>query len=307
MVSQRALTIIILLVTALAGRSEEARAAPTQNSDVGSLSEARKSFENLRDAKGTKSESAPNPLSALVLPDLNVAADGPKPARRAQPATPQKSRNWLVDGVLGSAQVRNYSLGQGSTERGPLGSTTGGISGSAPDGQGAAIATEREPPEEQSQQSAQAENAERRPLPNSPVINPLDEFLQSWISPQDRPLLLPSGSGFGGTTTAAIVESGASQAVAAPSRLSENGRKFVPAIQAGDNPYLSIPPSISESKPGQAQLTPPQIPTAIASASSGNPLQPPAAALRASPNKPSGREFGKQDDSGKYFRQLNRF
>lgn len=312
MVFLRNLTIALIVASAIAGQAEEPRVPPAGNSEKGAISEAKKSFEDLREAKAAPREQTPSSLPMLPAPELTITGGHTKPARSSQNLTPKKSQNWLVDGVLGNGRGSNDNLApnradslvrdRGAVEPSDGFSTVESLTNST--GLGSSVDRTLLP--------NSAGKPERRPSSaptQQSAPNPLSDFMQSWISPQDRQLLLPSEIGSGSPTPAVgAIDSNPSSAPLGPAfdRL-ESGRAFESKHTVRDNPYIGGLASVADPRSGQFQT---QVPPASAEnifKPSANPSLNTGDATRLTPNKPAAREFGKQDDNGKYFRQLNRF
>ena len=309
---QRVLSIVTILAFATAGRSEEPRVAPDPSPGSGSISEAKKTFEDLRAVKNEPREGAAKGLPLLSAPELTITAGDAKPIRGVQNLPSKKSKNWLVDGVLGSPTGRTDGLtpNQGESlveDHGAVDATT---TASAlghlerPTGQAAAV--------EASRLSGSAADVDRRsPASNGqpPAINPLNQFMQSWISPQDRQLLLPSEVHGGAATNPAVaIEATSSLVPIGPSFSGSDPIRPVDSKnQIRDNPYIGGQPFVPGPELGQITIPAVSAPPETVLRPSNNPSSMTRDAPPPMANKPAPHEFGKQNDNGKYFRQLNRF
>ena len=311
MLSQRVLMIGGLVVLVAAGRAEEPRGASPQTSDRGYISEAQKSFQELRDAKIAPREQTSTGFPSLSTPELTLNRSESKPARGSKNLAPKKSPNWLIEGVLGNDPRRTENLTSNRADSFARGA--GIVDPNNPASESVDLdpamglsSLVQEPSPLNSGSEAERRNSEPHTKAQAP--NPLSEFMNSWISAQDRQLLLPNE-----TRTASL--SGVSEtrnsspprALGRPELSMDAHRSLDVKDPVRDNPYIVVQPTGLSPR-----LEPSRDSTTLAASeyamrSSTIQAPPVIEAPRPTSNKPAAREFGTQDENGKYFRQLNRF
>jgi hypothetical protein len=267
----------------------------------------------LRDAKNATREQAPSGLPVFLAPELTVGAEGTKPTRNAPTPPSKKNKNWLIDGVLSKGVARPDSSAANRSES--LASELGAVDSS----EAISLTTTKEtsggssPVVTSAQLAASGPEADRRPTAPSfktSATNPLDEFMRSWISPQDRQLLLPTEAWKGDAGGAAVAANASTVSLAQASSTFSGPESAHPSEVTNaprSNPYIGGQSLASDFRAAQIPATTPAVSSDIVLRPSSSPSATVGEAPRPALNKPAVREFGKQDDNGKYFRQLNRF
>jgi len=272
----------------------------------GSISAARKSFDAL-DKKRT-SEDRGAYLPKVVAPELTILSKGSPTVKPRQP-TPV-TKDWLVDGVMGKPSARADSPTAFET-RGSVGGRNKEADDLLLPG---ATKPEADRPGAREINEAPGELDPTGSARPSPAMNPLASFMNSWISTQDRALLIPSAGAEPTAIRPPADSNSQSFGPSVPNKVFGEGGVFAAnAIPSAprENPFLSAggPGAL---RPG-AEVSPglparPPAPSAIRPFDAGwRELSPAAGPVAPSDKSPGPRDLGKRDDEAKYFRQLKRF
>ncbi len=270
---------ILALAVAGAVQAGDPPAAP-----VDPIAAARKEFAAIKTAPGDSGAQSADVLSKPEAASLPAPGSGApeRPIAGANPA-PGGTGNWLVD-AMERKPARSAQAPAGD-EPNPGGLDLIKAMGAEAPGEGAA---------------AKGDPAGRSAAKGEPdsVVNPLDAFMDGWISARDRGLLLPdrrAPSFLGGIESAAPGES----AAGAYPRLG-----FAAGGKDASNPY------IADLNPATAPLAAPEVPTysplAMPDLAGGNPPSGPATKPFEVPRLDM-PDFTQPADDDKYFRQMKRF
>lgn len=291
-------------ISPVIGAAEVGVVAPSPEApEESSIAGAKKSFEML--GRKRTAEERGLDLPKLTAPELNLA--GPSDARAPKPKTPAKpSKGWLVDGVMGPV---------GDPPKPSLGADPSRPELEATAELGQARFVERG--EGVSDLRSLQKDPLKTPRDLGPEIapvaapNPLASFMSSWISSQDRSLLLPaapilpgSADRSGGIAEEIQARSLAIGATVPPDGSTVSAATFRPAT----NPYLSIS-GAGEAAAGLGAVARGKtesfeaMPRAIESVGRTGP----ATQLAVPVETPASRNLVRPSDDEKYFKQLKRF
>lgn len=264
---------------------------------------AKKSFDTL--GRKRTAEERGLDLPKLAAPELNLA--GPPDARAPKAKSPAKSsKGWLVDGVMGPV-ADPLKPGLSADPSRPE------IEATAELGQARFF--------ERGEGSSDLRSLQKDPLKTpralgpevAPVAapNPLANFMSSWISSQDRSLLLPatpilpgSADRTGGIADDLPARSLALGVTAPPGGSTVSAATFLPAT----NPYLSIS-GVGEAVAGLGTVARARVesfdspPRTMEPTGRIGPERRPAETAET----PKIRNLVKPSDDEKYFKQLKRF
>lgn len=292
---------------ALSMRQAGAAEAPVEPSVAeGSLSAAKKSFDGLQKKRIAEDRRAD--LPKVATPELTILSRAPSTAKQKQPA--QVSKDWLVDGVMGRTTTRAYNSTLLEPER-----SAGGRPEEADDLLSPELTNaEADRPPARGGSEALGEFDRSSGVRPAPAMNPLASFMSSWISTQDRALLLPSAVSEVGAIRPPPDSITQSFVASVPNKdIGEAGFFTARTVNAvpRENPFLAADGAgaLRQGVEASVGLLPrPPSPAAVRPFDAGLREMSPAAGLIAPPDKPPGpRELGKRDDEAKYFRQLKRF
>ncbi len=283
--------------------ADSAGGRSSDRSEEGTIADAKKSFDSLKQ-KRVGEERSLN-LPKLSTPELNLA--GPSAATRPKKKSADKnSKSWLVDGVMnpkadpskpGSVLDANGRESDQALEP-----------GLALSDQRSELASGETKGPENLQKSAREAGAESSP---SLVHNPLASFMSSWISSQDRSLLLPSTPNATGSVDLAGGRVGRAAGQTSAPGPTVNGSFMASSGSRParlENPYLAFAPvSVAESGLGVSSALRAEVRDPIPRAAEpvlrfGQEARDPMPS-----GKASAREFLKSDEDNKYFKQLKRF
>jgi hypothetical protein len=298
--------------------------APTVPGD--SISAAKREFDSLKALREPAlPTSAKGTLPNLQVPELHATPpDATRRAKQKQAEAAAKARksgtgNWLVDAMERDARATGGNRGAASGVSGRrtrdgrsdgasedlLETDAEGRPLSATDDAASGVAAAHD------QRRSERESVDERPN----VVNPLTQFLGSWMTPQDYALLRPGlddsarrndgaagiggGAGGGGlpggesTAQLALLDARSDSPATAPAR--EN-----PFLQALELPAAPTGPMLPAPAPAFA-------PTEISAAPAAPPLLPAAAVTPPPPPRSTVPDFAKPALEEKYFKQLKRF
>lgn len=262
------------------------------------IADAKRDFEGIKSAR----DAALLPKGALPrisLPELK----GPIPTppvgtKTVAPAAESKTSNWLVDAMEKQDTARDTAgrdLRPGN-RRSKSGSTGSVFSR-----------------DEGDTQKTDEGRGEREEGDRPKVINPLERYLDDWMTPQDYALLKP-----GLVESSLLTGSRGNSArfstpepAGSPGGLDRftfgglpSGSPVVLPQPRRDNPFLQsdkVPLSVTAPVGGSMTLARPPVPIPVAVSNGSAPPPPPAPAQTKIP------EFAKPSTDEKYFKQLNRF
>jgi hypothetical protein len=286
-------SVVMLASGALACAADEtpAKKAPAPTEDA--IAAAKREFDAVKSARTTPDLTTAD-LPKFSAPQLQVGGSAlPTPPRRvAEKANAQKkSANWLVDAMAESDPKAAKGDPRGAREK-----ALAGFEAKAAD-------------------ESSAQQKEKRPekKPAVPVVNPLDRYMESWMTPQDlallKPLLRPDNA-----SPLSDVDPLKIPSLTDSARGQRGGREGS-ALAANDvagkpkavreNPYLAALGMASGPATAPAMLTPtPPLPTA--------PRAPAPAAVPVTPEPPAAQKttvpsFMKPREDEKFNRQMKRF
>jgi len=292
---------------ALGAHQAVAAEAPVESPVAdGSISAAKKSFDTL--GKKRTSEDRGADLPKVAAPELSILAPSSSTAKQRQPT--QVSKDWLVDGVMGRTTTRADNSSALGPRRSSAGRTDEPEDLLSPE----AIKPEAGRPAPRVGEDALGELDPTRGVRPTAAMNPLTNFMSSWISTQDRALLLPSAGSEAGairppsdSITRSFGPSVSNKDLGEAGFLAARTVNAVPR----ENPFLTADGvgALRQGVEVSAGLLPrPPLPASVRPFDVGLRELSPAAGLVAPSDKPPGpRELGKREDEAKYFRQLKRF
>ena len=273
--------------------------APEESAIAG----AKKSFDTL--GRKRTAEERGLDLPKLTAPELNLA--GPPDARAPKTKAPAKSsKGWLVDGVMGPV-ADPLKPGLSDDPSRPE------IEATAELGQGRFVERGESPSDLRSLQK-DSPKTPRAPGPEvAPVAapNPLASFMSSWISSQDRSLLLPAAPILPGSAdrSGGIADDLQARSLAFGAPVPPDGSTIGAAtFQPATNPYLSIS-GVGEAAAGLGAVARAKtesfeaMPRTMESVGQSGPLS----QLAVPAGAPATRNLVKPSDDEKYFKQLKRF
>ena len=273
--------------------------APEESAIAG----AKKSFDTL--GRKRTAEERGLDLPKLTAPELNLA--GPPDARAPKTKAPAKSsKGWLVDGVMGPV-ADPLKPGLSDDPSRPE------IEATAELGQGRfverdEVASDLRSPQKDPRKTPRALGPEVAPVA---APNPLASFMSSWISSQDRSLLLPAAPILPGSAdrTGGIADDFQSRSLALgatvpPSGSTVSAASFLPAT----NPYLSIS-GIGDAVAGLGTVARAKVEFFDSPPRTIDPTGRigPERRLAEPAETPTTRNLAKPSDDEKYFKQLKRF
>jgi hypothetical protein len=270
---------ILAVAAAAAVQAGDPPAAP-----VDPIAAAKKEFAAIKAAPGDSAAPSGDVLSRPEAASLPAPGSGAPegPMAGAHPA-PGGTGNWLVDAM--ERKPARSAQTQAGDEPNPGGLDLIKAMGAGASGEGAAAQGD---PIGRSSAKGGADS----------VVNPLDAFMEGWISARDRGLLLPdrrAASFLGGIESAAPGES----AAGAYPRLG-----FAAGAKDASNPY------VADLNPVAAPLAAPEVPAysplALPDLAGGNPPPGPATKPFEVPRLDV-PDFTQPTDDDKYFRQMKRF
>lgn len=291
-----------------------------------SITAAKREFDSLKALREPAlSAPAKGALPNLQVPELHTPSpEATRRAKQSQTEAAAKARktgtgNWLVDAMEKDARATGGNRGTASdlSGRRTRDRRADGASDDLPEtdaaGRPLLAADEAASGLAAARDERQSERDRVEERPN--VVNPLTQFLGSWMTPQDYALLRPglddsarrndgaagSGGSAGGaglpgresTAQLALLDVRPVPPAAAPAR--EN-----PFLQALETPAVPAGPMLPAPAPAFA---PPELPVAPAAP----PLQPAAAVAPPPPPRSTVPDFAKPALEEKYFKQLKRF
>lgn len=264
---------------------------------------AKKSFDTL--GRRRTAEERGLDLPKLAAPELNLA--GPPDARAPKTKSPAKSsKGWLVDGVMGPVADPLKPGLSDDPSRPELEAT-------AKLGQGRFVErgeglSDFRSPQKDPLKTPRALGPEVAPVA---APNPLASFMSSWISSQDRSLLLPatpilpgSADRTGGIADNFQARSLALGATVPPGGSTVSAASFLPAT----NPYLSIS-GVGEAAAGLGTVARAKVESFDSPPKTMEPMGRigPERRLAEPAETPTIRNLVKPSDDEKYFKQLKRF
>jgi hypothetical protein len=282
---------LLAAMAVVASAEERPAPKPAPPSERG-IVEAKRDFDAVKAARGAPAQPSAE-LPRFATPEFTAGAQAPQsPSARAEAAVAAKKRsaNWLVDAMADKAKKLPGKDGRDATREHDDMVTEA-------DSQQLDTPAEKE------------KSAPRRSF--EPGLNPLDQYLATWMTPQDlallRPVMRSDPSGLPdrldfGLGVPQSPTAGTSQARGGMGLLLSGPTAGGAPGAAHDNPFLQslMPPA----QPAVSPLAP--MPGASASA-------PPAGSLMAPPPNPPPVPksvtpgFVKPRDDEKYYKQMKRF
>lgn len=274
-------------------------AAPPSSPPKDSIAAAKRDLELIK-ASLAPLEQRKAGLPQFSTPEFQVEAPAVPP--RSAPKTPaeaaalKKSENWLVD-----AMMKRPGRASDAKDRSSDGATAAALDGS-----------NRPEADEMSETSLPSQRKPERPETrerSETVVNPLTNFMASWMTPQDFKLLQPTWGRDGDSATGARDEFSAAPPLAATGNLTEHrGVGKSPSDAASrptrENPFLAALGPIGAASGGAAPTPAAPLPPARPQSGHAAPPPPISAPEPSDPTRPS---FMKPQDDAKYFKPLKRF
>jgi hypothetical protein len=278
-------TVTFALLT-LGLRAEDHARAPELNPARDSLTEAKQAFDNLKTPRASTDSKTQFPQ----LETPGFIASPTVPATTNRPTTPPKKNadNWLVDGAMKKSEQGEARAGEGSDLTSELDSNA---------------------KESASDAKAKLDETKSHPSAFKGPPNPLDAFMATWISPQDRSLLR-AGNFEANSNESLLGKVSPRRALTGSSDQAREAIISSPRMglssPAKENPYLEIPrPGVLEAASAstvrlKSEFSPAVAPPPTLRFTPADVASPPASPLLKS-------ELTRSAEEQKYFPQLKRF
>lgn len=267
---------------------------------------ARRDFDTVKAARDPASQPK-GAVPRVGVPEMHTESpSGPRKQQKSQTgALEKKSSNWLVDAMEKSDPRRKAASENGAREK-SQDSTRG------KEAEGIDLLAGQQT-EERSARDEKIAADERERKEERTVVNPLNQYLDSWMTPKDYALLKPGLEAAAKPSDAGVVGLAAPGAPPAQLGVGDPGmRAAVAAAPAGpaqtprENPYLqAMAPPPPPANPAPV-FTPPPSMAAAPRPPQGvlAPLPPPAPVQTGKPQMP---DFARPAADDKYFKPLKRF